>query len=109
MLAVEGLLVAAAKRIEDIEATRRLELLIDGVVDYAIYLIGTNGDVLSWNTGARRLKGHLVEAAPTGRFAGNVGISLSYIVNWIYCKLPAPGVAARQGSRNDTSKARERI
>ena len=33
-----------------------LQLLIDAVVDYAIYMIGTDGRILSWNPGARRLK-----------------------------------------------------
>ena len=48
----------ASWRIEDIEDTQRLQLLIDGVVDYAIYLIGPDGRVLSWNSGAKRLKGY---------------------------------------------------
>jgi PAS domain S-box-containing protein len=36
----------------------QLQLLIDAVVDYAIYMIGLDGRVLSWNTGAIRLKGY---------------------------------------------------
>ena len=44
--------------IENLDASRRLQLLVDGVVDYAIYLVGTDGRVLSWNTGAQRLKGY---------------------------------------------------
>jgi PAS domain S-box-containing protein len=40
---------------------RPLQLLIDAVVDYAIYMIGTDGRVLSWNSGARRLKGYAPE------------------------------------------------
>lgn len=36
----------------------RLHLLIDAVVDYAIYMIGLDGRILSWNTGAQRLKGY---------------------------------------------------
>ena len=36
----------------------QLQLLIDAVVDYAIYMIGLDGRVLSWNTGAARLKGY---------------------------------------------------
>jgi PAS domain S-box-containing protein len=35
-----------------------LQLLIDAVVDYAIYMIDLNGRVLSWNSGAARLKGY---------------------------------------------------
>src|SRR5215216_5655597 len=37
---------------------RHLQLLIDAVVDYAIYMIGLEGRVLSWNSGAARLKGY---------------------------------------------------
>jgi PAS domain S-box-containing protein len=36
----------------------QLQLLIDAVVDYAIYMIGLDGRVLSWNSGAVRLKGY---------------------------------------------------
>ncbi len=36
----------------------QLDLLIDAVVDYAIYMLDLQGHVLSWNTGAERLKGY---------------------------------------------------
>jgi PAS domain S-box-containing protein len=36
----------------------QLDLLIDSVVDYAIYMLDPQGHVLSWNTGAERLKGY---------------------------------------------------
>jgi PAS domain S-box-containing protein len=35
-----------------------LKLLVNGVTDYAIYLIDLEGRVRSWNTGAQRLKGY---------------------------------------------------
>ena len=41
----------------------RLQLLIDAVVDYAIYMIDLEGRVLSWNSGAARLKGYSAEEA----------------------------------------------
>ncbi len=44
--------------IQSLDDTRRLQLLIDGVTDYAIYLISVDGRVMSWNTGATRLKGY---------------------------------------------------
>jgi len=47
-----------AQRIEDLDNATRLRLLIDAVVDYAIYMIGLDGKVLTWNSGARRLKGY---------------------------------------------------
>jgi len=45
-------------RIEEIEDSRRLELLINGVLDYAIYTIDLEGNIVSWNSGAERLKGY---------------------------------------------------
>ena len=36
----------------------RLQLLIDSVLDYAIYMIDLDGRVASWNSGAARLKGY---------------------------------------------------
>jgi PAS domain S-box-containing protein len=39
----------------------RLQLLIDSVVDYAIYMIDLDGRVVSWNSGAERLKGYAAE------------------------------------------------
>jgi PAS domain S-box-containing protein len=45
-------------RIEELEDSKRLQLLIDGVIDYAIYTIDLEGNVVSWNSGAQRLKGY---------------------------------------------------
>ncbi|MEQ8973974.1 MAG: PAS domain S-box protein [Coleofasciculus sp. C1-SOL-03] len=36
----------------------RLNLLIGGIKDYAIYLLDTEGKIVSWNAGAQRLKGY---------------------------------------------------
>src|SRR5579872_6822018 len=44
--------------IEALGDARRLQLLIDGVTDYAVYLITPDGRIASWNTGAQRLKGY---------------------------------------------------
>ena len=35
----------------------RFRLLIDGVKDYAIFMLDVDGHVTSWNEGAKRLKG----------------------------------------------------
>lgn len=47
------------------EALRRseeeLRLLIEGVVDYAIYMLSGEGIVTSWNAGAQRIKGYARE------------------------------------------------
>ncbi|HUI14264.1 MAG TPA: PAS domain S-box protein [Xanthobacteraceae bacterium] len=48
----------ARSSIRALDDTRRLQLLIDGITDYAVYLIDQDGRVASWNTGARRLKGY---------------------------------------------------
>lgn len=40
------------------ESTEMLSLLIEAVNDYAIFALDPNGIILSWNSGARRLKGY---------------------------------------------------
>lgn len=39
----------------------RVHLLLEAVVDYAIYMLDPNGIVVSWNPGARRIKGYEAE------------------------------------------------
>jgi PAS domain S-box-containing protein len=39
----------------------RFRLLVESVVDYAIYLLDPAGTVVSWNAGAQRLKGYRAE------------------------------------------------
>jgi PAS domain S-box-containing protein len=48
----------APQRIEDLDDALRLQLLVEGVIDYALYTISLDGLVVSWNSGARRLKGY---------------------------------------------------
>ncbi|HKY82138.1 MAG TPA: PAS domain-containing protein, partial [Sphingobium sp.] len=40
------------------DSGNRFELLVQSVTDYAIYMLSTNGIVISWNAGARRFKGY---------------------------------------------------
>jgi PAS domain-containing protein len=40
------------------ETDRPYRLLVEAVVDYAIYLIDPSGRIATWNPGARRLKGY---------------------------------------------------
>jgi PAS domain S-box-containing protein len=49
------------------EATYRL--LVEAVIDYAIVLLDTEGRVVSWNPGARRLKGYAPEEIIGSSFA----------------------------------------
>ena len=39
----------------------RFRLLLDGVRDYAIYMLDPNGNVISWNAGAENVKGYRAE------------------------------------------------
>ncbi|HWA74082.1 MAG TPA: PAS domain S-box protein [Polyangiaceae bacterium] len=39
----------------------RFRLLVENVVDYAILLLDLDGNVVSWNAGAQRVKGYLAE------------------------------------------------
>ncbi len=44
--------------IQDLPASDRLELLVDSVIDYAIYLLDRDGLIRTWNAGAERIKGY---------------------------------------------------
>ncbi|WP_426533035.1 response regulator [Bradyrhizobium sp. McL0615] len=52
-------LAATATRLEDTE--RRFRLLVEGVTDYAIYMLDPGGYVINWNPGAQRIKGYTRE------------------------------------------------
>jgi PAS domain S-box-containing protein len=43
------------------ESERAFRLLVQGVHDYAIYMLDPSGHVASWNTGAERIKGYRAE------------------------------------------------
>ena len=47
----------------------RLQLLIDSVVDYAIYMLDLEGRVVSWNSGGVRLKGYTADEIIGERFS----------------------------------------
>ena len=40
------------------EAERRFRILVQGVTDYAIYMLDPKGHVTNWNAGAERIKGY---------------------------------------------------
>ena len=65
----DGVLLGFAKITRDITARRkeqealhaseeRFRLLVQGVTDYAIYMLSPEGLVTNWNEGARRIKGY---------------------------------------------------
>jgi PAS domain S-box-containing protein len=41
-----------------LEAERRFRILVEGVTDYAIFLLDPEGRVTNWNAGAQRIKGY---------------------------------------------------
>ena len=44
-----------------LRAEERFRLLVEGVEDYAIYLLDPHGHVITWNDGATRIKGYRTE------------------------------------------------
>ena len=40
---------------------QRFRLLVESVVDYAIFMLDVDGNIVSWNTGAQKLKGYAAE------------------------------------------------
>jgi PAS domain S-box-containing protein len=54
--------MAKAKKAQDLfESERSFRLLVEGVADYALYMLDPTGVVTSWNIGGQRIKGYLPE------------------------------------------------
>jgi PAS domain S-box-containing protein len=43
------------------ESEERYRMLLDGIQDYAIFMMDPRGDIVSWNAGAERIKGYRAE------------------------------------------------
>jgi PAS domain S-box-containing protein len=43
------------------QSEERFRLLVDGVTEYAIFMLDVNGKVATWNAGAQRIKGYTAE------------------------------------------------
>jgi PAS domain S-box-containing protein len=59
------------------QAEERFRLLVEGVVDYAIFMLDPDGVVTSWNAGAQRIKGYArdeIIGQHFSRFYGNEDI-----------------------------------
>lgn len=44
-----------------LESERRFRYLVEGVTDYAIYMLSPEGIITNWNSGAQRIKGYAAE------------------------------------------------
>jgi PAS domain S-box-containing protein len=65
----QGALIGFAKITRDVtqrhgaevalrESEHQFRMLVNGVTDYALYMLDLNGNVASWNSGAERIKGY---------------------------------------------------
>jgi PAS domain S-box-containing protein len=52
-----------------VESERRFRLLVDSVVDYAIFMIDPSGVITNWNVGASRIKGFSADEAIGSHFS----------------------------------------
>lgn len=54
-----ALLIPLPGELEEINfKLKQFQVLVDGVTDYAIYMLDTKGCIVSWNRGAQRIKGY---------------------------------------------------
>jgi PAS domain S-box-containing protein len=44
-----------------LQSEGRFRMLVEGVIDYAIYMLDPSGIIINWNAGAERLKGYSSE------------------------------------------------
>jgi PAS domain S-box-containing protein len=49
--------------------TEQFHILVDSVEEYAIYMLDPNGNVITWNTGAQKIKGYSAEEIIGKNFA----------------------------------------
>ncbi len=51
----------SADPVNELAGERRFQLLVEGLKDYAVYLLDADGIVRSWNAGAERFKGYMAD------------------------------------------------
>src|SRR5205809_8001229 len=73
------------------QTAEQFQILVDSVEEYAIYLLDPNGTVVTWNTGAQKIKGYRPEEIVGKNFA---------------CFYAAEDVAAGKPQRNLREAAR---
>src|SRR4029077_18321376 len=67
------------------QTAEQFHILVDSVEEYAIYMLDPNGNVVTWNTGAQKIKGYTAEEIVGKNFA---------------CFYTAEDVAANKPQRN---------
>ena len=75
------------------ETERSFELLVEGVTDYALFMLDPTGKIVSWNAGAKRIKGYEASEIIGRHF------SVFYTPEDIAAGIPARGLrtAEREG------------
>jgi PAS domain S-box-containing protein len=73
------------------QTAEQFHILVDSVEEYAIYMLDPNGNVVTWNTGAQKIKGYSAEEIVGKNFA---------------CFYTAEDVAADKPQRNLREAAR---
>jgi PAS domain S-box-containing protein len=51
------------------ESEQAFRMLVNGISDYAIYMLSPNGEVTNWNLGAERIKGYSAEEVVGSQFS----------------------------------------
>src|SRR5262249_38275795 len=51
------------------QTAEQFHILVDSVEDYAIYLLDPNGNIITWNTGAEKIKGYSADEIIGKNFA----------------------------------------
>ncbi|CAG9229313.1 Histidine kinase [Paraburkholderia sabiae] len=76
-----------------VESERRFRTLVNGVTDYAIFMLSPEGVITNWNAGARRIKGYDADEIIGSHF------SRFYTPDDVEAGLPQRGlsIAAREG------------
>jgi PAS domain S-box-containing protein len=76
-----------AAQLRALESERRFRLLVQGVIDYAIYMLSPEGQITNWNAGAQRIKGYTEDEIVGAHF------SCFYTPEDIDAGLPAKALA----------------